>query len=88
MALAGLKPAELLEVNSVSNPISDKYIQEKKADKKAGKVINSLVRTSKMTVEEAKKSEVDLKEDNTLKRSARQGRGVVKTDRYLDKNIQ
>ena len=83
-----LKPAELLKVNSVSNPISDKYIQEKKADKKAGKVINSLVRTSKMTVEEAKKSVVDLKEDNTLKRSARQGRGVVKTDRYLDKNIQ
>ncbi len=25
------KPAELLKVNTVSNPISDKYIQEKKA---------------------------------------------------------
>ena len=57
-----LKPAELLKVNSVSNPISDKYIQEKKADKKAGKVINSLVRTSKMTVEEAKKSVANVNE--------------------------
>ena len=41
-----------------------------------------------MTVDEAKKSVQDLKEDNTLKRNARQGRGVLKTDRYLDKNIQ
>jgi polyhydroxyalkanoate synthesis regulator phasin len=55
------------------------------ADKKAGKVVNSLVRTSKMTVEEAKKSVVDLKEDNTMKRGAREGRGILKTDRYLDK---
>jgi len=79
-----LKPGELLKVNSVSNPISDKYIQEKKADKKVGQVVNSLVRNAKMTVEEAKKSVQDLKNENTLKRSARQGRGIVKTDRYLE----
>ncbi len=79
-----LKPGELLKVNSVSNPISDKYIQDKKADKKAGKVISSLVRNDRMTVEEAKKSVQDLKNENTLKRSARQSRGIVKTDRYLE----
>ena len=38
-----------------------------------------------MTVEEAKKSVVDLKEDNTMKRGAREGRGILKTDRYLEK---
>ena len=80
-----LKPGELIKVNSVANPISDKYIQEKKADKKAGQVINSLVRTSKMTVDEAKQAVQDLKNDNTLKRSVIEGRGIVKTDRYLEK---
>ena len=58
-----LKPGELIKVNSVANPISDKYIQEKKADKKAGQVINSLVRTSKMTVDEAKQAVNNFKQD-------------------------
>jgi hypothetical protein len=80
-----LKPGELLKVNSVSNPISDKYIQEKKADKKAGKVISSLVRNDRMTVEEAKKSVQDVKNGNTLQRSSRQGKGILKTDKYLKK---
>jgi len=57
-----LKPGELIKVNSVANPISDKYIQEKKADKKAGQVINSLVRVSKMTVDEAKKAVANVSE--------------------------
>ena len=82
-----LKPGELIKVNSVSNPISDKYIQEKKADKKAGQVVNSLVRVSKMSVDEAKQAVVDLKNDNTLRRSGREGRGTVKTDKHLDKNL-
>ena len=82
-----LKPGELIKVNSVSNPISDKYIQEKKADKKAGQVMNSLVRVSKMSVDEAKQAVVDLKNDNTLRRSGREGRGTVKTDKHLDKNL-
>ena len=44
------KPRELIKVNSVPDPISDKYIQEKKAGNKAGKVISSLVRNFQMTV--------------------------------------
>ena len=37
-----LKPAELLKTTTVSNPIKEKYVQEKKEKKKKGKVINSL----------------------------------------------
>ena len=37
-----LKPAELLRANSTANPILEKYIQDKKDEKKAGKVISSL----------------------------------------------
>ena len=44
-----LKPAELLKANTTSNPIADKYIQDKKEEKKAGKVVNSLVRNARMT---------------------------------------
>jgi hypothetical protein len=57
-----LKPGELLKVNSVSNPISDKYIQEKKADKKAGQVVNSLVRNAKMTPTEARQAVANVNE--------------------------
>jgi hypothetical protein len=49
-----LKPAELLKTSITANPISEKYIQDKKEEKKAGKVINSLVRNAKMTPAEAK----------------------------------
>jgi hypothetical protein len=44
-----MEPAELLATETTANPISDKYIQEKKAEKKKGKVINSLVRNANMT---------------------------------------
>ena len=57
-----LKPSELLKVNSVSNPISDKYIQEKKADKKAGQVVNSLVRNAQMTPTEARQAVATVNE--------------------------
>jgi hypothetical protein len=50
------KPSELLKVNSVSNPISQAYIEAKKEDKKAGKVVSSLVRNAKMTPTEAKQA--------------------------------
>ncbi len=50
------KPAELLKINKVDNPISKAYIEEVKADKKAGKIINSLVKNAKMTPAEAKKA--------------------------------
>ena len=49
-----LKPAELLKATTTANPIAEKYIQEKKEEKKKGKVINSLVRNAKMTPAEAK----------------------------------
>ena len=49
-----LKPAELLKTETTANPISEKYIQDKKAEKKKGKVINILVRNSKRTPDEAK----------------------------------
>ena len=49
-----LKPAELLKASTTANPISDKYIQDKKEEKKAGKVVSSLVRNAKMTPAEAK----------------------------------
>ncbi len=44
-----MKPAALLKTTTAANPISDKYIQDKKEKKKAGKVVNSLVRNSKTT---------------------------------------
>ena len=58
-----LKPGELIKVNSVSNPFSDKYIQEKRAEKKAGQVMNSLVRVSKMSVDQAKQAVTNLEQD-------------------------
>ena len=57
-----LKPGELLKVNSVSNHISDKYIQEKKADKKAGQVVNSLVRNAQVTPTEARQAVANVNE--------------------------
>jgi hypothetical protein len=50
------KPAELLKVNKVDKPISQTYIAEVKADKKAGQVISSLVKNAKMTPAEAKQA--------------------------------
>ena len=44
-----LKPVELLKTSTIANPISEKYVEDKKADKKAGKVVSSLVRNAKMT---------------------------------------
>ncbi len=42
-----LKPSEHIKTNTISNPISDKYIQDKKEEEKAGKVIFSQVRNAK-----------------------------------------
>jgi hypothetical protein len=39
-----LKRAELLKTITPANPTSEKYIQDKKEEKKAGKIISSLVR--------------------------------------------
>ncbi len=76
-----LKPAELLKTTTTSNPISEKYIQDKKEEKKAGKVISSLVRNAKMTPEEAKAA---VKVQDAAKQP-RAGRKVLKFDRYLEK---
>ena len=66
-----LKPAELLKASTTANPISDKYIQDKKEEKKAGKVISSLVRNAKMTPAEAKSAVVqqdEPKQKRTIKK--------------------
>ncbi len=56
------KPAELLKINKVDKPISKEYIEAVKADKKKGKIINSLVRNSKMTPAEAKQAVLTMNE--------------------------
>ena len=35
------KPAELLKASTTANPITDKYIEDKMEEKKAGKVVSS-----------------------------------------------
>jgi hypothetical protein len=57
-----LKPAELLKASTTANPITDKYIQDKKEEKKAGKVVSSLVRNAKMTPAEAKEAVIQQDE--------------------------
>jgi len=56
------KPAELLKINKVDKPISKEYITEVKADKKAGKIINSLIRNNNMTPAEAKQAVLTMNE--------------------------
>ena len=66
-----LKPSELLKAGTAANPISEKYIQDKKEEKKAGKVINSLVRNAKMTPAEAKAAVIqqdEPKQKRTIKK--------------------
>jgi hypothetical protein len=66
-----IKPAELLKTSTVSNPIREKYIQEKKEEKKKGKVINSLVRNSKMKPDEGRAAAVqqdEPKQKRTIKK--------------------
>ena len=73
------KPSELLKITgTVSNPVSKAYIEAKKEDKKAGKVISSLVRNAKMTPTEAKQAVKSLN-DAPVVRSSRVGRGVNTT---------
>jgi hypothetical protein len=64
------KPAELLKANSTANPVSEKYIPDKKAEKKAGKVISSLVRNAKMTSAEAKAA-FQVQDEPKLERARR-----------------
>ena len=71
------KPSELLKITgTVSNPVSKAYIEAKKEDKKAGKVVSSLVRNAKMTPTEAKQAVLqqdEPKQKRTIKK-------VVKMD--------
>ena len=71
-----LKPAELLKTTTTANPIAEKYIQEKKEEKKKGKIINSLVRNAKMTPEEAKAAVATVNEPGG--RGQREKKKVVK----------
>ena len=66
-----MKPAELLKASTTANPIAEKYIQDKKEEKKAGTVINSLVRNAKMTPTEARAAVVqqdEPKQKRTIKK--------------------
>ena len=74
-----LKPAELLKASTTSNPISEKYIQDKKEEKKAGKVISSLVRNAKMTPAEAKAAVATVNEPG--------GRGLRDKKRVVKMNL-
>ena len=71
-----LKPAELLKASTTANPITDKYIQDKKEEKKAAKVVNSLVRNAKMTPAEAKAAVATVNEPGG--RGQRDKKKVVK----------
>ena len=66
------KPSELLKItSSVSNPVSKAYIEAKKEDKKAGKVVSSLVRNANMTPDEAKQAVLkqdEPKQKRTIKK--------------------
>jgi transposase InsO family protein len=73
-----LKPSELLKASTTANPIAEKYIQEKKEEKKKGKVINSLVRNAKMTPAEAKAAVATVNEPGG--RGQREKKKVVKMD--------
>ena len=59
------KPAELLKVNKADNPISKVYIDEVKADKKAGKVVNALIKNAKMSKTEALQAVAAVNEPKT-----------------------
>ena len=72
------KPAELLKASTTANPISEKYIQDKKEEKKAGKVVSSLVRNAKMTPAEAKAAVVQ--QDEPKKPTV--GKGFLKYDKH------
>ncbi len=48
-----LNPAELLKASTTDMRISNKFIQDNKAEYQAGKVISSLVRNKKMTPDKA-----------------------------------
>ena len=75
-----LKPSELLKTTSTANPISEKYIEAKKQEKKAGKDVNKLMRNDKMTRDEAKTAVQTLKQDEP-----RQKRTIKKVERLIEK---
>ena len=64
------------DITTTSNPISEKFIQDKKEEKKAGKIISSLVRNAKMTPAEAKATALSV--NDTGRRGQRDKRNVVK----------
>ena len=59
-----LKLSELLKVNTVSNPISQAYIDRTIKSKENAKITNKLIRNEDMTKEEAIKAKKQLKEDS------------------------
>jgi hypothetical protein len=62
-----LKPAGLLKTSTTANPLSSKYIEDKKEEKKAGKVVSSLVRNAKMKPDDAKAAVIQQDEPKQLR---------------------
>ena len=60
-----LKPSELLKTTTVSNPISQAYIDRTIKSKENAKITNKLIRNDDMTKNEALKAKKQLK-DNSL----------------------
>ena len=60
-----LKPSELLKVNTVSNPISQAYIDRAIQSKNNAKVTNKLIRNEDMTKAEAIKAKKQLKDNSS-----------------------
>jgi hypothetical protein len=59
--------------------MSDTYIQDKKEEKKAGEVIDSLIRNAKMTPDKGKAAVATINEPL----GKRASKGVLKFDRNL-----
>ena len=66
-------------LNSTANPISDNYIEAKKQEKKVGEDVNKLMRSEKMTRDEAKGAVQTLKQDEP-----RQKRAIKKVERLIE----
>ena len=59
-----LKPAELLEANTVSNPISQAYIDRTIKSKEKAKITNKLIRNEDIFKQEALQAKKKLKENS------------------------
>ena len=72
-----VKPSELLKSSVVDNPLTNAFIKAKSDDKKAGKVINSLIKNAKMTPTQAKAAVKQLQQNSQPPAQSTRPRKVV-----------